>query len=273
MIEDIVKVIVLSFIEGVTEFLPVSSTGHLVVATSLLNFEVMDSVFEIFIQFGAVLAVILYYRRTLRSHAGQIRAASEIRRFWLLVAIGSFPAALTGLMFGSQIEALLFTPQVVAVSLILGGLVFLLVERKLPATQLRSEHDSFVASVSLRQAVVVGIVQVLALIPGVSRSGSSIVGGMLAGMNRRLATEFSFILAIPLLGGATLYRLLVSMRELDSGQLFLLFLGAALSAVFAWQAIDWLIRFVSRSSFVAFGYYRIIAGLVILFASLVGQTT
>lgn len=270
MIEDIVKVIVLSLIEGVTEFLPISSTGHLVVATSLLNFDVMDSVFEIFIQFGSVLAVMLYYRQTLRSHARQFRAAPEIRRFWLLVAVGSIPAAITGYVLGNQIEALLFTPQVVAVSLILGGLVFLLVERRMPSLPRHSEQAITVTSISLRQAVVVGLVQVLALIPGVSRSGSSIVGGMLAGMNRRLATEFSFFLAIPLLGGATLYRLLLSMSELDSSQLFLLFLGAALSAVFAWLAIDWLIKFISRSSFLVFGYYRILAGLVILFATLAG---
>ena len=270
MIEDIVKVVVLSFIEGVTEFLPISSTGHLVVGTSLLNFDVMGSVFEIFIQIGAVLAVMLYYRQTLRSHAEQVRAAPEIRRFWLLVAVGSFPAALTGFIFGSQIEALLFTPQVVAVSLIAGGIVFLLVERKLPDLQLDSRQSAAVTEISWRQAIIVGLIQVLALIPGISRSGSSIVGGMLAGMNRRLATEFSFFLAMPLLGGATLYKLLASVSDLDTSQLFLLFLGAALSAIVAWQAIDWLIKYIARSSFVMFGYYRIVAGLVILFVTFAG---
>ena len=225
MAEDIIKVIILSFIEGITEFLPISSTGHLVVGTSLLNFDVMGSVFEIFIQIGAVAAVILYYRRTLLAHAQQLKTVATVRRFWALVALGSMPAALTGLLFGAQIVALLFSPRVVAVSLIVGGIAFLLVERVLPAQQLRADTAMNVTNVTLRQAIVVGMVQVLALVPGVSRSGSSIVGGILAGMNRRLATEFSFFMAIPLLGGATVYKLLATLDTLDSSQLFLLFLG------------------------------------------------
>ncbi|MCY3779672.1 MAG: undecaprenyl-diphosphate phosphatase [Chloroflexi bacterium] len=270
MIEDIIKVVILSLIEGVTEFLPISSTGHLVVGTSLLKFDVMDSVFEIFIQIGAVAAVIAYYRSTLLSHVKEIRNAPAARGFWLRVALGSLPAAATGFLFGRQIEALLFTPHVVAVSLILGGVVFLLVERKLSTLKLRAEEPTAISSISLRQAIVVGLVQVLALIPGVSRSGSSIVGGMLAGMNRRLATEFSFFLAIPLLGGATVYKLLASFDSLDTSQLLLLFIGAALSALFAWLAIDWLLRFIARSSFVVFGYYRIAAGLLVLAAASAG---
>ena len=270
MIEDIAKVVILSLIEGVTEFLPISSTGHLIVATSLLNFDVMGSVFEIFIQIGAVVAVMAYYRHSLLAHAKQVRSVSAIRRFWLLVVLGSLPAAATGFFFGTQIEVLLFSPQVVAVSLIVGGFIFLIVERRLPALQLRAEQPTTITSISLRQAIVVGLVQVLALIPGVSRSGSSIVGGMLAGMNRRLATEFSFFLAMPLLGGATLYKLVDSLDTLDTSQLFFLFLGAVLSGVFAWQAIEWLLSYIARSSFVVFGYYRIVAGLLILAAASAG---
>ena len=202
MTEDIIKVIVLSLIEGITEFLPVSSTGHLVVGTALLNFDVMGSVFEIFIQIGAVFAVVAYYRQTLLSHARQLRFAAEVRRLWLLVALGCLPAAAIGFAFGAQIEALLFSPQVVGLSLIGGGIVFLLVERRLPMLHHQAEQQASITDITLKQAIVVGLVQVLALIPGVSRSGSSIIGGMLSGMNRRLATEFSFFLAIPLLGGA-----------------------------------------------------------------------
>ena len=270
MIEDIIKVVILSLIEGVTEFLPISSTGHLVVGTSLLDFDVMDSVFEIFIQIGAVAAVIVYYRNTLLSHFKEIRNAPAARRFWLMIALGSLPVGVTGFLFGMQIEALLFTPQVVAVSLISGGVVFLLVERRLPRLEFRAEEATAISSISLRQAIVVGLVQVLALIPGVSRSGSSIVGGMLAGMNRRLATEFSFFLAIPLLGGATIYKLLASLDSLDTSQLLLLFIGAVFAALFAWLAIDWLIRYIARSSFIVFGYYRIAAGLLVLAAASAG---
>ena len=125
MTEDIIKVVVLSLIEGITEFLPISSTGHLVVGTALLNFDVMDSVFEIFIQIGAVFAVMAYYRHTLRSHAKELRYVPAVRRFWLLVALGCLPAAATGFAFGAQIEALLFSPHVVGLSLIGGGIVFL----------------------------------------------------------------------------------------------------------------------------------------------------
>lgn len=273
MTEDIIKVVILSLIEGFTEFLPISSTGHLIVGTSLLKFDVMSTVFEIFIQIGAVAAVMVYFKQTLKSHLKQARSDPSIRRFWLLVAIGSLPAAAAGFLLGPMIETLLFSPQVVGISLIIGGILFLLVERKMAAGPRRIERATPVTCVSLRQAVIVGLIQVLALIPGVSRSGSSIVGGMLAGMNRRLATEFSFFLAMPLLGGATLYKLAGSLDALDSGQLFLLFLGAALSAVFAWLAVDWLIKYVSRSSFVIFGYYRIIAGLLILAAFSAGWLT
>ena len=270
MIEDIIKVVLLALIEGVTEFLPVSSTGHLVVGTALLNFDVMDSVFEIFIQIGAVVAVILYYRQVLLAHARQARTSPSVRRFWLLVALASLPAALTGFLLGAQIEAVLFSPRVVALSLMSGGLIILLVERRLAGAEQGAQPRVAITEVSPRQALLVGLVQVLALIPGVSRSGSSIVGGMLAGMNRQLATEFSFYLAMPLLGGATLYKLAGSLPSLDINQLFLLFLGAALSALFAWLAIGWLVRFISRSSFVIFGWYRIAAGLLVLAGSSAG---
>ncbi len=270
MTENILKVVILSLIEGVTEFLPISSTGHLVIGTALLDFDVMGSVFEIFIQIGAVAAVIVYYRQDLRAHAQAARSKPSARRFWLLVCLASLPAGLTGFALGSQIELLLFSPQVVATSLICGGLIILLVERKLSAQELGEAQETALASISLRQALFVGLAQVLALMPGVSRSGCSIVGGMLSGMSRRLATEFSFFLAIPLLGGATLYKLATSLHALDLSQLFLLLLGAVLSAVFAWMAIDWLLKYISRSSFVIFGYYRIVAGLLVLLAAAAG---
>ena len=266
MIEDILKVVILSLIEGVTEFLPISSTGHLIVGTSLLNFDVMGSVFEISIQFGAVIAVTVYYRRILCTHIVELRSSQLVRRFWSLVALGCFPAAAIGFILGEQLEALLFSPQVVAMSLIVGGAVFLLIERRLPPLQLEDGNQGSITDITASQAVTVGVVQMLALIPGASRSGSSIIGGMLSGLNRRVATEFSFFLAMPLLGGATLYKFALVLDSLDPSDLFLLFLGAALSAVFAWFSIDWLLKFVARNTFVAFGYYRIIAGLLIIAA-------
>ena len=272
MLEDIIKVILLAIIEGMTEFLPISSTGHLIVGTALLNFEAMGMVFEIFIQIGAVAAVIGYYRQTLSSHAAQLASNYAIRRFWLLIALASLPAAGLGFFFGEQIEAALYSPQVVAIALIAGGIVFLLVERlpRFRQTSANDDNSAQLTDISLRQAVVVGFLQALALIPGTSRSGSSIIGGMLVGLNRRAATEFSFFLALPLLGGATLYKFLTSFNALNAEQLLLLLLGALFSGLFSWLAIDWLLKFISRNSFVIFGYYRIIAGALILLAAAAG---
>ena len=265
MIEDVVKVIILSLIQGVTEFLPVSSTGHLIVGSALLRFDAMlPPIFEIFIQIGAVAAVLAYYRRTLARSAAQARSSSEARRFWFMIVLASAPVAVFGVVFQYEIESLLFSPQVVAASLIVGGFALILVER-LPRIQRGTVEEPFDADeVTIRQAALIGMVQLLAVIPGMSRSGCSIVGGMLAGLSRRTATEFSFFLAIPLLGGATMYKFVTTLQSLGSEQLLLLLLGAALSGIFSWLAIDLLLKFVSRRSFVAFGYYRIAAGALIL---------
>ena len=269
MAEDIIKVIILALVEGVTEFLPISSTGHLVVGTALLGLDGAGAVFEIFIQFGAVMSVVMYYRKTLGRHLAMLGTSWDIRRFWSMVALSCLPAAALGFLAGELIGQLLFSPQVVAVSLIAGGIVFLLVER-LPVFQPKAGDQGNITQITPKQALTVGLVQMLALVPGVSRSGSSIIGGILSGLSRRQATEYSFFLAIPLLGGATLYRLATVLHRLDSGELFLLLLGAALSAVFAWFSIDWLLRFVSNNSFVIFGYYRIVAGLLIIAAIAAG---
>ena len=274
MIEDAIKVFLLALVEGIAEFLPISSTGHLIVVKALLNFDAMGIVFEILIQIGAVIAVILYYRQTLLGHCRAVRSSRASRRFWLLLVLASLPAWTIGFLFERQIGAALYSPQVVALSLIAGGIVLLLVERlpRFRQTPL-AEDPQVITDLTIKQALFIGSVQALALVPGVSRSGSSIVGGMLAGLNRRLATEFSFFLAIPLLGGATLYKFLTVLDSLDAGQLAILVLGALLSAVFAWLAIDWLLRFVSRNSFIAFGYYRIAAGALILAAFSAGFIT
>lgn len=266
--DDIFKVILLSLVEGITEFLPISSTGHLIVGATLLNFEIARPVFEIFIQIGAVGAVMLHYRQTLVSHAAQIQSNPTIRRFWLLILLAFTPVAALGLLFAEQIEALLFSPIVIAISLIVGGFAFLLVER-LPRFRQSGRHPERqravpITQVTLPQALIVGLAQILSLVPGMSRSGCSIIGGMLAGLNRQAATEFSFFLALPVLGAATVYKLLTALNDLRSDEWLLLGLGTALSGVFAWLAIGWLLKFVSSHSFVLFGYYRIAAGLVIL---------
>lgn len=264
--EDLLRVAVLALVEGVTEFLPISSTGHLIVGKSLLGFDALGTVFEIVIQIGAVCALALYYRKSLRDQAAQFRVNAQVRHFWQLILVACLPAAALGLLLETQIEAALFTPQVVALALIAGGFALLLVEHFLRGRSLGESRSLQIAELTLRQALIVGAVQALALIPGVSRSGSSIVGGLLAGMNRRAAAEFSFYLAIPLLGGTTVYKLVKSLPLLGADELLLLAVGAALSGVFAWLAIDWLLGYISRRSFAIFGAYRIVAGGLILLA-------
>ncbi len=263
ILSEWIKVIILGIVDGLTEFLPISSTGHLIVAAALLDFQnSLNGTFEIFIQLGAVLAVIFYYRRDLLQQVRTLPVDRDTQIFWLGIIIAVIPAALLGFVLRNWIKEVLFTPSVVAISLILGGVIFLLIElRPSPSEEVTTEE---VTKITLRQAALIGIAQTIALIPGISRSGASIVGGMQAGLNRKAATQFSFYLAIPTLGGATLVELLTSLNDITSDELLMLLLGMVVSAVIAWLSIDWLLRYVSNNTFVVFGYYRIAAGLVIL---------
>lgn len=262
ILPDIIKVILLGLVEGLTEFLPISSTGHLIVATSLLDFRSQaGTTFEIFIQIGAVIAVVLYYRADLLRQARSLPSDVSVQHFWMSILIAFIPAALIGFLLSSKIDELLFRPAVVAVTLIVGGVIFLFVER---GEAFRSINATSLTQISYRQAFMIGIAQVAALVPGVSRSGASIVGGLLSGLDRPTATQFSFYLAIPTLGAASLYSLVKNLNQIQSGDWFNLIVGALVSAVVAWIAVRWLLTYVSRNSFIVFGYYRIIAGGLIL---------
>lgn len=261
---DLIKVLILGIVEGITEFLPISSTGHLIVATAALqpNFSpALSGTFEIFIQLGAVVAVVAYYRSDLWRQVVRVRSDREVQHFWVTLFIAFVPAALIGLVLHSAIKTYLFSPTTVAISLIVGGIAFLFVERRL---QSQSQTTEALMNVSYRQALIIGVVQTLALIPGASRSAASIFGGMLAGLNRETATRFSFYLAIPTLGLATIVDLLLSLDDLQGDDLLFLAVGTIVSGVVAWLAIGWLLRYVSRHTFIPFGYYRIVAGVIIL---------
>jgi undecaprenyl-diphosphatase len=249
-------------VEGITEFLPISSTGHLLVAANLLRFGgSAGGTFEIFIQFGAVIALLAFYARDLLEQAAAIPRQGRIRRFWLCVLLAFLPAALIGLLLRSWIKTVLFaSPALIAISFIVGGVVLIAVERLPSRTVTTTEAEA----VTIRQALLIGLAQVLALVPGVSRSGASIVGGMLAGLDRTAATRFSFYLAIPTLGAATLLELATSLRRLDSSNALLLLVGTVVAMVIAFVSIGWLLRYVQRNSFVPFGVYRIAAGLIVL---------
>jgi len=261
------KVVIQGVVQGISEFLPVSSTGHLLVMSALLNFEQTNNgTFEIFIQVGTLFAVILFYRHALTEQVVNVRHDPEVQRLWFNVVIGSLPVSILGLLFLDFIESEIFPPSrapiVIAVTLTLGGFVFLWIER-------RAKHDQHtVTTTSLKdittvQAVWIGFAQALALIPGTSRSGASIVGALLVGLDRQTATAFSFYLAIPVLGGATVLQLLFNWGDLDGGELASLLGGAVISGLVAWFTIGWLLRYVSRNDFVIFGYYRIIAGVLL----------
>jgi undecaprenyl-diphosphatase len=261
MLIEWVKVVILGIVEGITEFLPISSTGHLIVAASLLNFQgSMGGTFEIFIQLGAVVAVIIFYRAEIFQQVRTVTTDSRVQRFWLGIIIAFFPAAVIGFLLKDWVKEVLFSPVVVGITLIIGGIIFLIIERR-PST---GATVNAADDITLPQALTVGIAQTVALIPGVSRSGASIIGGRLGGMNRSAATQFSFYLAIPTLGFATLFDLLTSLDQINGDQLAMLIVGAIVSGIVAWLSIGWLLRYVANNTFAVFGYYRIVAGIVIL---------
>lgn len=286
------KVIILGIVEGVTEFLPISSTGHLIIAAEFLQLrESLSGTFEIFIQIGAVIAVIAFYSQDLWRQARTVHRDTQVQRLWLAVMVAFIPAAVLGLLLDDFITEVLFSPQVVALALIVGGVGFIVIERYYqpkqetppvipvaavadsntpPQIAATTEPTTSASVITLKQAFIIGLWQTLALIPGMSRSGMSIIGGLLSGLNRKAATEFSFYLAIPTLGGATLYTLVRNLDEISSSDLMLLFLGAVVSGIVAWFSIAWLLRYISRNTFIPFGYYRIIVGILILLLSGIG---
>jgi len=263
------RVVALGLVEGLTEFLPISSTAHLLISAKLLGFqENIGGTFEVFIQLGAILAVVGYYARDLIAQARTLPTNATVQRFWISIAIAFLPAALVGIVLHSWIKQVLFaSPIVMAWALIAGGVVFIAIERWFtpPARPQNAEP------ISRRQALSVGIAQVFSLIPGVSRAGASIVGGMLSGLDRSTATTFSFYLAIPTLGAATLVDLLGSLDQLTSQDIGRLLVGTVVSMVIAWISIGWLLRYVAAHSFVVFGIYRIIVGIAVLALVAVGM--
>jgi undecaprenyl-diphosphatase len=257
----LVKTAVMGVVEGLTEFLPVSSTGHLILAGSLLGFDDDKAkVFDIAIQTGAILAVIIVYWQKIRETLVALPTQRQAQRFALNVLIAFLPAVVLGLLFGKAIKAHLFTPAVVAGTFIVGGFIILWAERRQQATVRVQEVDQM----TWQDALKVGLVQCLAMIPGTSRSGATIIGGMLLGLSRKAATEFSFYLAIPTLIGAGAYSLFKERALLSMADLPLFLVGLVFSFIFAWLCVRWLLRYISSHSFTPFAWYRIAFGIVVL---------
>jgi undecaprenyl-diphosphatase len=281
----ILKALVLGIVEGLTEFLPISSTGHLIVMGSLLDFK-GDGVktFHVVIQFGAILAVCWEYRKRIGLVLGGLRGNVSARRFALNVVIATIPAVVLGLLFEASIKEVLFAPEPVAFALIAGGFVILWAQarerarsgaRAQIAAQIGARIDvangapshSRIRSLDeLRplDALKVGCAQCCALIPGVSRSGSTIIGAMLIGVERRVATEFSFFLAIPLIGGATLYEIVKQPGASFEGMAGIFGVGTLAAFISAFICVRWLLRYLATHDFTIFAWYRIVFGIVVL---------
>ena len=260
----LIKAALMGVVEGLTEFLPISSTGHLILAGALLGFnDDKAKVFDIAIQTGAIGAVILVYWQKIRTTIVSLPTDAQARQFAVNVLIAFVPAVLLGLLFGKAIKAHLFTPMVVASTFILGGVVILWAERRqaqLPGAVRIQEVDDM----TWKDALKVGLVQCLAMVPGTSRSGATIIGGMLMGLSRKAATDFSFYLAIPTLIGAGAYSLFKERALLSWADVPMFGVGLLASFVSAWLCVRWLLRFIATHSFTGFAWYRIVFGLVVL---------
>ncbi len=260
----LVKAAVMGVVEGLTEFLPISSTGHLILAGALLGFDDDKAkVFDIAIQTGAIFAVILVYWQRIHDTVRALPTERQAQRFALNVLIAFLPAVVLGLLLGKAIKAHLFTPAVVASAFIVGGLIILWVERR-PQAQARI-HE--VDAMTPWDALKVGLVQCLAMIPGTSRSGATIIGGMMLGLSRRAATDFSFYLAIPTLIGAGAYSLYKEWGLLSVNDVPMFTIGLIFSFASAWMCVRWLLRYISTHSFVLFAWYRIAFGVIVLATS------
>lgn len=256
----LLKAFVLGIVEGATEFLPISSTGHLIIVGNLLNFnDATGKVFEIVIQLGAILAICWEYRVKLRNVAANIARDAKAQRFIINLAVAFLPAAVLGLLFHDQIKTYLFSPITVAVALIVGGLAILFIERAAPGGDTATVDD-----ISILQALKIGCAQAFALIPGVSRSGATILGGMIFGLSRRTATEFSFFLAIPVMFAATGYDLFNNRDLLAWADVPMFVVGFVTAFFAALVAVKVLLRYVAGHDFRAFAWYRIGLGVLAL---------
>jgi undecaprenyl-diphosphatase len=256
----LLKALLLGVIEGLTEFLPISSTGHLILASAWLEFNRPEAkTFEVVIQLGAILSVCWHFRERLSTVALTLTREASSRRFAVRLLVAFLPAAVLGLLLHGFIKQVLFSPLIVAWALLIGGVVILMIERWAPPPRVQTIDE-----ISFGDALKIGFAQSLALIPGVSRSGATIMGAMLLGVSRSCATEFSFFLAIPVMFAATVFDVYKSWHELSLGALPMFAVGFVFAFLSALLTIRFLLRFVASNSFVPFAWYRIGFGALLL---------
>lgn len=270
---DWLKIIFLGIVEGITEWLPISSTGHMILVDAfwktehhpVLTDEFM-TMFEVVVQFGAILAVVVLYFQKLwpfrRKRPGVSLFDGEKITLWCKIALSCIPAVLIGLPFDDWLDAHLYNPTVVALMLIVYGVAFLFIERY---NQRRSPRITALASLTWKDALLIGVFQVLALVPGTSRSGATILGGILIGTSREVAAEYTFFLAIPVMFGASLLKLVKFGLAFTGTQVAVLLLGMAVAFAVSVAAIKFLLGYIRKHDFSAFGWYRIALGLLVLF--------
>ena len=262
----LINAFILGLVEGLTEFLPVSSTGHLILVGQLLGFnDDKGKVFEIAIQFAAILAVVWEYRARLTHTVVGLRSDASAQRLAINLIVAFLPSAILGFLFLKQIKFYLFNPFVVATAFIVGGFLILWAERRQHIIYAESVDD-----LTWRDALKVGFAQALAMIPGTSRSGATIIGGLFFGLSRHAATEFSFFLAIPTMFAATLYDVYKNRDLFSIEDLELFAVGGTVSFISAFIAVRGLIRFISRHDFTVFAWYRIAFGIIVLVSTQMG---
>ena len=264
------KALILGIVEGLTEFLPVSSTGHLILVGDLLDFnDERGKVFEIVIQTGAMLAIVWEYRRRFGTVLAGLNTDRNARKFVLNLVVAFMPAAVLGPAFSRYIKAYLFKPVPVALAFIVGGLIILAVERRAKPIVTIAEVDQM----SWKDALKVGFAQALALIPGTSRSGATIIGGLLFGFSRKAATEFSFFLAVPTLIAAGAYDLFKHRSLLSASDFDLFGVGFVAAFISAFACVRWLLRYIANHDFVVFAWYRIAFGIAVLLTAWTGAVS
>ncbi len=257
-----IKAIILGILEGLTEFLPVSSTGHLILLKDLLAFDgQFSNIFSVVIQMGAILSVVVYFFKDLIPKSTAKQDISDFVGLWSKVVVGIIPAALIGIPFEDLIDRYLFNSLTVAIALIAGAIWILLIDKETQNTRVRVET---IKALSYKQAFSIGLFQCLALIPGMSRSAMTIIGGLIVGASRKVAAEFSFFMAIPVLGGAGLIKLLKYGLNFTAEQWQLLAAGTVVSFVVAYLVIAAFMSYIKKHTFRPFAYYRIVLGVVVL---------
>lgn len=256
----ILKAIILGIIEGLTEFLPISSTGHLIIANKYIKFTgSFANVFDVVIQVGAILAVIIYFKDKLFPKLGHSKQSKKVYRLWAKVVAGFIPALVLGFLVKDYLEERLFYPKPVAIALIAGAILLLYTEARLKKVKV-SDTDS----ITYRDAFIIGFIQCLALWPGMSRSASTIIGGLFMGLSREVAAEFSFFLAIPTLFGAAALMLLKGGLAFSAYEWFIILIGTLVSFIVAYVVIAFFMNYLKRRKLAPFAYYRIILGIIVL---------